>query len=92
MNAKVRPRSSSLTSSPIRVRATTQTRPAQNPISPVVRIASARLGTSASTASVRPQAMIPRPTTRRRENEPISRGPRNMPAARPTNTVPNNVP
>ena len=92
MNANVRPRLSSLTSSPTSVMPITHTTPAKKPMTNVQSIASSRLGMIASSDSARPATTIDRPIVRRRDSPGSKRVPVSIPVARPMKIVANNTP
>ncbi len=88
----IRPRISSLTSSPNSVMPTTYATPAKPPTRIVATTARNRFGTSAMKVSDAPAPTIDGPNTRRRDRSPSALGPSATPSAMPRNIEPNSSP
>ena len=90
--AKVRPRTSSSTSSPNIVKPVTHERPAKAPNKTTINRAKTRFVTIAKRRRKTEEMVSDAPKVRRRENCPKIFGPREIPKARPRKTAPNKTP
>ena len=92
MNANVRPRTSSCTSSPSIVKPVTQQTPEKAPKIITINTANVKFGIAASKTKKDPATVKEAPNSRRRENCANILGPNAIPIARPVNTEPKSTP
>ena len=90
--AKIRPRTSSLTSMPSMVNPVTQVIPANAPRMMVMKIETVKFGISESKIRRRPDVVSDAPKRRRRENCAKTFGPAAIPSAKPPKTAPKSTP
>ena len=91
-NAKVRPRTSSLTSIPNIVKPVTQVIPENAPRIMVIKIDTVKLVISERKIRKKPDVVSDAPNKRRRENWAKTLGPAAIPSARPVKTAPKRTP